>query len=85
LRYSRVSVGNAIKYRRQLPPSFKSQRSFRGQWLFWVHDNGIGINPKDADRIFAIYQRLHTWKEYLVQGLVPAIASKIVERHGGRI
>jgi signal transduction histidine kinase len=79
-------VGNAIKFRGKEPPNVCVQAEKKdGEWVFSVADNGIGIAPEDADRIFAVFHRLHARSEYPGSGIGLAICKKIVERYGGKI
>jgi PAS domain S-box-containing protein len=79
-------IGNAIKFRGQSPPEvFVSAQQQEGRWVFSVRDNGIGIEPHYFERIFQVFQRLHTRKQYPGTGIGLAICKRIVERHGGAI
>jgi signal transduction histidine kinase len=79
-------IGNAIKFRGKEVPTIRvSAEKQDATWLFAVADNGIGLSSQYKDKIFVIFQRLHTREEYSGNGVGLAICKKIVEHHGGRI
>ena len=79
-------IANALKFRKQTPPHIHiGARAEKGRWVIWVRDDGIGIDPQYFERIFQVFQRLHTRKKYPGTGIGLAICKKIVERHGGTI
>jgi light-regulated signal transduction histidine kinase (bacteriophytochrome) len=79
-------VSNAIKFRG--PDGLRvhvSAEQRNGEWIVAVQDNGIGIDPQHSERIFQVFQRLHTASEYPGTGIGLAICKRIVERHNGHI
>lgn len=77
---------NALKYKSDQAPRIHISAQRRGnKWQFTVKDNGIGIDPDYNERIFLVFQRLHTSEEYPGTGIGLALCKQIVERHGGEI
>lgn len=79
-------IANAVKFRGDEPPRIRVLATREGDaWHFSVADNGIGIDPQYAERVFQMFQRLHERGRFEGSGIGLAIAKRIVERHGGRI
>jgi PAS domain S-box-containing protein len=79
-------LGNALKFRGSEPPQIHvSAKPDNGNWVFCIKDNGIGLDMKFAERIFQMFQRLHSMSEYPGTGIGLAICKKIVEKHKGYI
>jgi chemotaxis family two-component system sensor kinase Cph1 len=79
-------IGNAVKFRNAVPPVVHvSAEQWEDKWRLSVRDNGIGIEAKNAERIFGIFKRLHAQSEYPGSGIGLSICKRIVERHNGRI
>ncbi|MEJ7819128.1 MAG: PAS domain S-box protein [Rubrobacteraceae bacterium] len=79
-------IGNAIKFRGEEPPEINVGVQRRGRnWIFGFRDNGIGVDPRYAERVFIVFQRLHTKEDYPGTGIGLAVCKRIVERHGGRL
>jgi PAS domain S-box-containing protein len=79
-------LSNAIKFHGEAPPHAHVSAEDKGrEWVFSVKDNGIGIDPQYKDRVFVIFQRLHTRQEYPGTGIGLAVCQRIVERHDGRV
>jgi len=80
-------IGNALKYRNEevAPEVTISAKRLDDAWEIAVADNGIGIAPQHFDRVFRMFQRLHTAKEHPGSGIGLSFCKRIIERHGGRI
>ncbi|MEP1035617.1 ATP-binding protein [Ekhidna sp.] len=80
-------IGNSIKYKRKnvAPQICVSAQKRKGNWLFAVKDNGIGISKKDIPRAFQLFRQLHSKDEYDGMGLGLSIARRVIELHGGQI
>jgi light-regulated signal transduction histidine kinase (bacteriophytochrome) len=81
-------IGNGIKFRDTEPPRVEvsaERDETAAAWKFNVEDNGIGIDPRHAERIFTVFKRLHTREKYAGSGVGLSICKRIVERHQGRI
>ena len=80
------NISNSIKYRQNETPKINISATKESyQYIFAIKDNGIGMSSEHLDRIFTIFQRLHTKDEYEGTGIGLAIAQKIVQQHGGKI
>lgn len=79
-------IQNSLKFRAESPPQIGITASRQGSyWSFTVADNGIGISPDNCNKIFDIFQRLHTDEEYSGSGIGLSLCKQIVEHHGGEI
>ena len=79
-------INNAFKFQREQPPRIHvGVEENPDEWVFSVSDNGIGIEAQYSERIFRVFQRLHSRREYAGAGIGLAICKKVVEHHGGSI
>jgi signal transduction histidine kinase len=79
-------LNNAIKYTGDAPPRVHvSAERTDNKWMIAVEDDGIGMTPEETERVFQIFERLHSRESYSGTGIGLAVCRKIVERHGGDI
>jgi light-regulated signal transduction histidine kinase (bacteriophytochrome) len=79
-------IGNAVKFRSDATPEVRiAVERQDGNWLITCADNGIGIDPEYAERVFVIFQRLHAKDQYAGTGIGLSMCRKIIEYHGGKI
>jgi signal transduction histidine kinase len=79
-------ISNALRFRGEAPPVVRVAAGRDGNfWRFSVSDNGVGIAPEHKDRVFELFQRLHSWTKIPGAGIGLAVCKRIVEHHGGRI
>ncbi len=79
-------IGNAVKFTTQETPRVRIEAEREAEhWHFFVRDNGIGMNPEHARRIFEPFQRLHGEEDYPGTGIGLAVCERIIDQHGGRI
>jgi signal transduction histidine kinase len=82
-------IGNALKFHeagaRPRVRIFARLTDDGTAWRFSIEDNGIGIEPRHRERVFKMFQRLHTQDAYPGTGIGLAICERVIERHGGRI
>ena len=78
-------LGNALKFSSAQPQFVISAQENEAEYVIAVRDNGVGFNMRQKDRLFKIFQRLHSQREYEGTGVGLALVRRIVSRHGGRI